>query len=258
VALTLFFALFKIDYRVTAKTVIEPATRRAVTAAFNGFIGEAPARAGDLVKKGQLLAHLDDRELKLELSKWQSQEEQSKKQYYEALGMRNAAQVQVLTAQVEEAQAQVALINEQLAQTRLTAPFDGIVVQGDLSQQLGAPVERGQLLYEIAPLENYRIILQVDERDIADVTVGQPGHILLSGKPHDPLPIKIEKLTPVATATEGRNYFRTEASLPRPEAKLRPGMEGIGKIEVDRRRLIWIWTHDVIDWARLKIWQWMP
>jgi hypothetical protein len=35
-------------------------------------------------------------------------------------------------------------------------------------------------------------------------------------------------------------------------------MEGIGKIDIDRRRLIWIWTHEVIDWLRLKTWNWLP
>jgi hypothetical protein len=35
-------------------------------------------------------------------------------------------------------------------------------------------------------------------------------------------------------------------------------MEGVGKIEVDRRRLVWIWTHEALDWLRLKLWAWLP
>jgi hypothetical protein len=40
--------------------------------------------------------------------------------------------------------------------------------------------------------------------------------------------------------------------------RLRPGMEGVGKVEIGSRRLIWIWTHELIDWARLKLWSWLP
>ena len=40
--------------------------------------------------------------------------------------------------------------------------------------------------------------------------------------------------------------------------RLRPGMEGAGKINVERRRLIWIWTHDLMDRLRLWLWRWMP
>jgi hypothetical protein len=40
--------------------------------------------------------------------------------------------------------------------------------------------------------------------------------------------------------------------------RLRPGMEGVGKVAIGERRLIWIWTHKLIDWVRLAFWSWMP
>jgi RND family efflux transporter MFP subunit len=253
-----FFALAKGDYRVSATTVIEAAIRRASVAPFNGYIFDARVRAGDLVRQGQALAVLDDRELRLERLKWASQHEQLVKQYHQAMAAHNRAQVSILAAQVDQAKAQLALLEDQLARTRILAPFNGIVVTGDLSQSLGSPVERGQVLFEIAPLDAYRVILQVDERDIADVAVGQRGDLVLSGFPTEQLPLTVEKLTPVSTAREGRNYFRVESQLRTTPERLRPGMEGVAKIEIDRRRLIWIWTHQVIDWIRLALWTWLP
>jgi hypothetical protein len=35
-------------------------------------------------------------------------------------------------------------------------------------------------------------------------------------------------------------------------------MEGYAKVETGRYRLIWIWTHSLIDWVRLKVWTWWP
>jgi len=257
-AAILFFVFATGPYRVTARSVIEPASRRAVVAAYDGYIRSAPLRAGELVRQGQVLAEMDDRELKLERSKLQSQLEQTSRQYYEALGARKAADVQVFTAQIAQARAQVALLDEQIARTRIVAPIDGVIITGDLSQSLGAPIERGQVLFELAPLDSYRVVLQVDERDIADVAAGQRGRVVLSGFAGEPLNFSIERLTPVSVAEEGRNFFRVEARLESGAEHLRPGMEGVGKIDVDRRRLIWIWTHEVIDWLRLKIWNWIP
>ena len=77
----------------------------------------------------------------------------------------------------------------------------------------------------------FRVILKVDERDMADVAVGQRGNILLSAFPHDPIAFQVEKVTPVSTPSEGKNFFRVEAKFDRNEARLRPGMEGVGKIE---------------------------
>ncbi|HEX4997069.1 MAG TPA: efflux RND transporter periplasmic adaptor subunit [Terriglobia bacterium] len=256
VAVFLFFA--QGDYRVTSKTVIEPATRQTIVPAFDGYLREAPVRAGYLVSKGQLLAKLDDRDLRLERAKSEGQLQQVQKQYYEALGSRNAAQVQIYTSQLAQARAQLALLTDQLARTEIVAPIDGVIVAGDLSHALGAPVERGQTLFEIAPLDAYRIILQVDERDVGSIAVAQQGQLVLSGFVDKPLNFTVARMTPVSTAIEGRNFFRVEARLDNAPENLRPGMEGVSKVFVDRRRLVWIWSHEIIDWARLKIWNWLP
>ncbi len=258
VAVVLFFSFAKGDFRVSATTTLEPEVRRAAVAPFNGYIAEAPVRAGDVVRQDQVLAALDDREMRLERLKWLSQHEQLVKQYRQAMAKHEAAQVRILTAQIDQAKAQLDLLEDQLSRTRVAAPFNGVVVTGDLSQMLGSPVERGQVLFEIAPLDAYRLIMQVDERDIADISVGQRGQLLLSAFPGEPLPFRVEAVTPVSTAREGRNYFRVEAQLENTPKRLRPGMEGVGKVEVDRRLLIWIWTRQVIDWVRLKLWTWLP
>jgi biotin carboxyl carrier protein len=258
VALVTILFLAKGDFRVSAATVLEPQLQQAATAPFGGYIREAPVRAGDLVKQGALLARLDDRELKLERLKYLSQEEEFSKQMRSAFADRNHAQVQILGAQVEQAKAQVARVEEQLARTALAAPFDGVVVSGDLSQQLGAPVERGTVLFEIAPLSEFRLVLKADERDIAYLRAGQRGTLLLAAFPDAPLGFEVTQITPVSTPRDGRNYFRVEARLDRTDPRMRPNMEGVGKVDIDRRRYLWIWTRQVVDALRLLAWSWLP
>jgi RND family efflux transporter MFP subunit len=253
-----YLAFAQGDYRVSAKSVMEARTRRAAVAPFNGYIREAPVRAGDVVRQGQVLVTLDDRELQLERLRLLSQAEQLVKQRDQAMARREAAGVQISTAQIEQVRAQLALLDDQLSRTRVVAPFDGSVVTGDLSQSLGAPVERGSVLFEIAPLADYRLVLQVDERDIGDVAVGQRGELLLTAWPADTVAFTVETITPVSTAREGRNYFRVEAKLDQIPDRLRPGMEGVGKIVAGRQHLAWIWSRQAIDWVRLKIWAWLP
>ena len=118
--------------------------------------------------------------------------------------------------------------------------------------------QRGQEMFQIAPLDSYRVILQVDERDIAHVKMGQPGQLTLSGMVHDRLAFAVDQITPISTAQEGRNFFRVEARLENTSERVRPGMEGVGKIVVGERKLLWIWTHSLIDWLRLSLWKWLP
>ena len=258
-AVGLFCSFATGNYRVSADARIEGEVQRAVTAPFQGYVREASARAGDTVRAGQVLARLDDRDLRVERTRLVAQGEQLGQQYRDAMSRQERAQVRIVSAQMAQAQAQLALVDEQLARTEALAPFDGIVVSGDLSRSLGAPLERGQVMIEVAPLDAYRIVLNVDERDIADLALGQHGELVLTPMPGERYPLKVVKITPVSAPKDGRNLFRVEAQ-PRgsADARLRPGMEGVAKVEVGERRLVWIWSRRLLDWLALKAWAWLP
>ncbi len=253
-----WMALAHGTYRVSARATLEGRIQRAVVAGFDGYIAQANARAGDLVAAGQILGRLDERDLQLEKRKWTGRKAQLRKEYREAFAIHDRTQVSILSAKMAQADAQLDLLEEQLDRTMLVAPFQGVIVRGDLSQSLGSPVEKGEVMFQIAPLDGYRIMLRVDERDIADVSVGDRGRLALSAMPGRKLPLTVERVTPVATASGGRNYFRVEARLDRRLRALRPGMEGIAKITIESRPLLWIWTHDLVDWLRLWVWSWWP
>ncbi|HUS39227.1 MAG TPA: HlyD family efflux transporter periplasmic adaptor subunit, partial [Pirellulales bacterium] len=253
-----FLAFAMGDYRVSANTTVEGIVQRAVSAPFNGYVSEAPLRAGDLVRAGEPIVLLDDRELRLERIKLVSQREQYRRQYRQAMAERERAKTEIVGAQIEQTEAQLAMVEEQLSRARLVAPFDGFIVVGDLSQSLGSPVERGDVLFEVAPLDGFRMVLEVDEGDIADVIVGQTGELAVSSMPDERFDFTVSKITPVNEAKDGRNYFRVEAQLTGDAGRLRPGMEGVGKIFVEERKIIWIWTRSLVDWVRLTLWSWAP
>ncbi len=254
----LFFCFATGRHRVTSKSTLEGEVRRVVTAPYRGFIAAAPVRPGDLVEKGKVLCRLDDRDMRLEQARLRSERDQYLVEQRKAMADREMAATNVLGKKMRQAEAQLSLLDEQLSRAVITAPFDGIVVNGDLSQSLGAPVEEGQVLFEVAPLNSYRLMLKVDERDIGYLRTGQDGELILTALPEERYPFKIVQVTPVSSAEEGRNFFKVEARLDHNSPRLRPGMEGFAKVVVGRARLAWIWTHDLTDWVRLKLWSLLP
>ena len=88
------------------------------------------------------------------------------------------------------------------------------------------------------------------------VKEGGQGELTLKALPGETLLFSITRITPVSSQEHGSNTFRVEANLNEPSQQLRPGMEGVGKVVVGQRRLIWIWTHTLVDWLRLTIWAW--
>ena len=250
--------LIESDFRVSADAILEGKIQRVVAAPISGYLLSASVRAGDTVRKGDVMASLDDAELKLELAKNSGQLQKARREYRQAQSERDLVNIRVIREQINQTKAEIALTRQQLANIRLIAPFDGVVIEGDLSQLLGSPVERGDTLFKIAPLEGYRIILKVDESDISFISQGQTGTLVLSSLSDHSLPLTVEKITTVAKADDGANIFRVEASLNNAPDLLRPGMEGVGKVNVGRARIIWIWTHEITDWLQLWVWSWWP
>lgn len=249
--------LVPFEYRVGGNARVEGAIQRVLVAPVDGFLKRSLVRPGDLVKSGQVLAELAEQDLQLERSRWASELAQHENAYGAAMARADRAQLVISQAKAEEARAQLELVDEQLGRIRIEAPFDGVVIRGDLSQSLGAPVQRGDVLLTVAPRERFRVIVEVDERDIARIRVGQAGHLALSALPWDTLPLAVTRITPMATAVDGRNVFEVEAALSAQPDNLRPGLRGVAKIAVGREPLAWAWTHRLIDWMRIGLWSWL-
>jgi biotin carboxyl carrier protein len=250
-------SLVKDAYKVDANAQIEGLVLRAVVAPYDGFIKESVARAGDAVKEDQVLATLEDRDLLLERLKWVTERQQRLYEYDKALAGRQPAVINVVRAQIDQAEAQIKLVDTQLVRNQLRSPIDGQIVSGDLSQLIGTAVQRGQILFEVAPLDTYRVIIDVDEREVGEVFQGQTGELVVTALPGRTLPFVLEEVTPIAEVHGGRNVFRVEGRLTENPPELRPGMEGIGKIDIGKRNIAWIWLHPLIDSLRIWFWRWV-
>ena len=240
-------------HEVTAKAAITSETKQLITAQQDGYIDQALVRPGDPVRQGQLLATLEDDDLQLELNKWQGKKNQFMKSYNVALSKQDRGGVNVYRAQLDQADAQLLLIQEQLKRVRLLAPFDGIVVKGDLQQSLGAPVQRGDVLYEVAKQGRYRLTLDVEEQDVRYLEQGQQGQLLLASLPDQEYPFTVDAITPIAVAKNTSHVFQSEASLPN-NSLMRPGMTGVATVVVGEEPLLWLWTHRFLEKAYAWYW----
>ncbi|MEW8087057.1 MAG: HlyD family efflux transporter periplasmic adaptor subunit [Candidatus Thiodiazotropha endolucinida] len=248
--------LIEVDYHIDARANLEGRIQRVITSPFDGYLQEVSAKAGDIVAEGVLLCQLDDKDLKLEQAKWRTELAKLKREQREALATHERSRVSVLQAQRRQVQAELDLVEMKLVRSLIKAPLDGVIVSGDLTQSLGAPLKRGEELFKIAPLDSYRVMLQVDELDIADVQIGQFGHLRLAGYPDLDYGFSVKRILPLSTASEGSYLFTLEAELEDAEEHLRPGLQGVAKIDAGKRSLLWLVSHRLIDWLRLQLWRW--
>ena len=246
-----------IQHNVSAPARLEGSIQRALVAPEDGFLQHSYVRPGDQVKANQVLAELADQDLLLEKRRWQSELAQYENAYGASLAQSDRVQMVINQAKAESARSQLILAEEKLSRSRIIAPFDGVIIKGDLKQSLGAPVQRGDILLTIAPVSQFRLIVEVDERDISAIKVSHEGKVSLTSLPDKTFPFYVKRITPAATSKEGRNFFEVEGALKTNNLMaLRPGLEGVAKISVEKRSSFWILTHRVTDWVKLTLWSW--
>ena len=252
-----FAALVPLEHEVSGRARVEGAEQRVLAAPADGFVKTAHVRPGDRVKAGAALVDLLEGDLRLERERWSSQFAQHENAYAAAMGKSDRGAASTSLARISEAQAQLSLVDEQLARGRIVAPFDALVIQGDLSQSIGAPVRQGDVLLTLATTGRQRVIVEVDEVDIGRVQPGQAGRLALSSLPWQHEALRVERIAPLAKAVDGRNVFEVEARLVSPRPDLRPGLLGRAELVVGRMPPLWAWTRHALDRLRVAWWAWL-
>ncbi len=242
-------------FRAKAPFVLEATQQQVIPAPFDGYIKNVEVEVGDKVEGGaSILGDLDTAELRLQLAAAKAEKAGYLKQASAAMRDAETAQAQIAQADADKAQARIELLEYQVRQASLVSPISGVVIEGDLKREIGAPVKMGDVLFEVCPLESLRAQLMVPEDEIYDIKVGQEGHLATASYPAQRIRFVVERINPIAEVVNQRNVFKVRVELLQTYPWVRPGMEGVAKIDVGERRYVWIWTRKIINWIRMKLW----
>lgn len=244
-----------VSYQVTAEARVDALIQRVMTSPIDGYLKEVRVRPGDKVSAGQTIAELNDELLRAEYRKLEAESLQQANSLAEAMARADRPQLALRRAKLEEVNAQMDFVRQQLAHTRLIAPFDGIVIKGDLTQMLGSPLRRGDMMLVLSQGSEYRVVLEVPERAIDEIAPGQTGRLVLSAMPAARFPIRVARVSPVAVmSADGNNVFEVEAELTAAAPQLVPGLQGVARIEAGDKPLALQWAEG--GWQRLRFLFW--
>jgi multidrug efflux pump subunit AcrA (membrane-fusion protein) len=242
-------------YRVDAPFALRTENAVFVTAPFNSFIDEVKVEPGSAVKKGDILATLDTRELVAEEGNALADHDAYIREIRKAGAASKLAEMGIASARAEQAWAKLEIAQLRRSQSSITAPFDGVVIEGDLKKRLGAPVHQGDVLFRIARTDQFYVECQVSESDVRELQSKGAGEISFASQPKLTFPVRIRQIDPVAEAKPAGNFILARCDLTRaPEEWWRPGMSGVAKLDVGERSPGWILTRRTVDYLRLHLW----
>lgn len=244
------------QYRVSAPFILEAKDKRIVPSPYGGRLDLVRVEPGMVVKKGDLLAQLDTTDLKLQLAEATSQQKVTSLEQSKATAEGKQAEAQQAQAKIDQVQARIDLLQYHISRAAIRSPVDGVVLSGYWYDKVGGVVDQGKPMFEVAPIKNLVALVRVGETDIdqidtQDVLIGQ---MATRSMPEEKFTIQVTRIVPMASPVEGVNVFEIRCRIDEPADWLRPGMEGLAKIEVGPRRIIWIFTHKIINTVRLWLW----
>lgn len=252
--LLIIIALIPIPHKIAGKVMIQPTVHRFVTAPFDGILKQTFHEPGDVITTNEVLARLDEREIEWNLSGLIADKKRAQKQKDVNTVARDTAAAQIAQLEIERIDTQLELFQYRIANLEIKSPIDGIVIAGDLKRVEGSPVNKGQSLYEIAPLDSMLVEFAVPSEDIIYVQQQMPLEIFLDAYPYQQWEVVITTIHPRAIVRDNDSVFIIEAKLDNPNNQLRPGMKGKGHLIGESRPLAWVIFHkaweNIVKWWR--------
>ncbi|MCL4103507.1 efflux RND transporter periplasmic adaptor subunit [Fibrobacter sp. HC4] len=256
IALILFATLYPIPYRVSAPAILKTDKIIYTTAPFDGYIDTVFVKPGDVVYKGAPLLRLNQTELKLEEADLMAQEQDSRREIQKAQAAHQLAEMRIHQARLAQTQAKLKTVRYRLSMAVVAVTADSaVIIEGDLQKRIGAPVNQGTELFQMASIENIYVEINVPEQELRNVKLGTQGLLAIKSRPEYVYRFETQHISPTAEVKEQENTFAVRGEFVyQTPAWFRPGMTGIAKIFAGKRTLWWILSHQAIDYLRLKLW----
>jgi RND family efflux transporter MFP subunit len=184
---------------------------------------------GDRVKHGELLAELEDDELRAELGVQQAtltrdERALARQETLHRSGATTEETFENARSQVESDRAQVQLTLARLKQTRIVSPIDGKVL--DRLVEPGAivtPSLQGDVgILRLADLRKTVVEVDVNEADIGKLARGQSADVLLDAYPDHPYAGVLREFAQMAD--KAKATVQVKVFLSAPDDNVRPGM----------------------------------
>ncbi len=195
-----------------------------VVARTTGPLVELSVEEGDRVRRGRILARIDDEEIRAQVEISRVNLEEAKQAYDRAVRLRDLQLIspeeyESDSSRYETARAQLESNRIQLGYTRIRAPFDALVIERHV--QFAQQVSPGAPLFRLSDFDPLLCPIQVPERELSRLEVGQAAHLTVEAWGERRFDARVLRIRPVVDAATGTVKVTLEVEA---DGVLRPGM----------------------------------
>ncbi|MGA2237248.1 MAG: efflux RND transporter periplasmic adaptor subunit [Terriglobales bacterium] len=256
VAAVLFLALFPLPLRVDGPARVAPGRSARIGVDVDGIVKQVNVREGDPVRKGTVIASLEDWDYRSALAAAQAKRETAVALMNRALAANDDTEAGIQQAQADYWTTEVARAQQRLDRTLVRSPIDGVVATPHIENLVGQKLKFGDPFADIVDNSQALVDVSVDQTDIALVAAGQKARIKLDGFPARTFEGAVVVVSPLARLDGDSRTFSARVAVPNPDSVLRAGMQGRGKVSTGWRPAGQVFFRQPIMWIWSKLWDW--
>lgn len=259
---------------ISATGTLNPLNEVQIGSQVSGIISQIDVDTNDEVKKGQILAKIDDKKILQELSRYEAQLTSAKAQLaslqstlkdkkwqyerlqklykqskgkYPSFADVQSAQVayEVAMAEIESKKGNIAEIEANIKgvkidfdNTIITSPIDGVVLTRsvDVGQTVAASFSAPELFKVAQDLKEMKLVVQIAESDVGKIALNQPLSFSVDAYPHRKFLAKVNKVNFGSTTTDNIVSYEVTINVDNQDLSLRPGMSATADIVVAEKK----------------------
>ncbi len=174
ILLSILTALLKAE-EIYATFIVEPLNKADLAFSIGGIVDSVKVDIGDEVKKGEILASLDNKDLKARLNVTKTKLKYAKKDYQRRIKVRDvieSSQLDRFASNYDVTKAEILYQQSIIDKTYLKAPFDGVITYKAI--EVGDAVSGAMIrtVFKIQSTQKRKLILSFDQKYWSSVKVG--------------------------------------------------------------------------------------
>ena len=255
-AAAIFLTFCPIPMRLAGDASVAPQNISQIQPEFDGVVRSVAVHEGDAVKKGTVLAELEDWEYRSDLAAAEAKYKSALAEMNRALAANDGTEAGMQRLQADFWSSEIDRAHERLEKTRLRSPIDGLIDTPHVETFAGRRLEKGDVFAEVINTSAAMVDVAIDQEEVRFLKPGQDAAVKLESFPTKTFRGTVAIVSPKSTSNGDDRVFFARVSVPNPSGEIRPGMQGRGKIWTGwhpagyvllRRPLAWIWS---------KLWSW--
>jgi multidrug resistance efflux pump len=208
------------------------------------------------VQRGQLLADLEDWDYRAALASAQAKYQTANMEMNRALTSNDGTQAGIQGVQARYWASEVERATERLEKTHMRSLIDGWVTTPHLEDLTGRHLAAGDTFAEVADSSEARVDVAIDESEISLLRSGDAAAVKVEGFPTQTFRGNVAVVSSKSQADGDLRFFYARVNVHNPDGRLRPGMQGRGKISVGWHPIGYVIFRSPAMWIYSKLWSW--